>query len=154
MPAIQRRRHSLKFQSKGPTALNSQPISQLNITPLIDVLLVLLVMMMLSIPIALHKVSIDLPSGGPTDKPAVIHTLRLNSAGTALWDGEAVTDTLLKTRLSEIARDPDLPQLHFATDGQARYERFDHVIAIVKRSGVQKIGFVGNQAFAGWDQDR
>ncbi|MEO9470478.1 biopolymer transporter ExbD [Parasphingorhabdus sp.] len=154
MPSIQRRRHSLKFLAKGPSALTSQPISQLNITPLIDVLLVLLVMMMLSIPIALHKVSIDLPTGGTTDKPATIHMLRLNSAGTAIWDGEAITDTQLKTRLNDIALDPDLPQLHFATDGQTRYERFDNVIAIIKRSGVQKIGFVGNQAFDRWDQDR
>lgn len=154
MPANQRRRYSLRFQSAGPTALNSQPISQLNITPLIDVLLVLLVMLMLSIPIALHKVTIDLPKGGITSEPAVIHTLRLDSTGATLWNDKPVSDAQLKTRLNEIARDPALPQLHFATDGQARYERFDHVIAIIKRSGVQKIGFVGNQAFERWDQDQ
>lgn len=140
------------FRQHGIRISHSQPMSQLNITPLIDVLLVLLVMMMLSIPIATHKVEVDLPPPGiGTDKPPVINILRVSSAGATLWNGEAVNETKLKTLLSAMAKDPDGPQLHMQTDANARYEIFDHTIATVKRSGVQAIGFIGNRQFEKWD---
>ena len=139
-----------RFRPTGNT-IAERPMSQLNITPLIDVLLVLLVMLMLSIPAALHKVEVNLPSGGLTEKPAVIHNLQLNAAGNTLLDGKPLNDAALRIALGSIAKDPEGTQLHFETDGQARYERFDQVVAMVKRAGIEKIGFVGNQKFARWD---
>lgn len=140
------------FRQHGIRVSDNQPMSQLNITPLIDVLLVLLVMLMLSIPIATHKVEIQLPPPGTgSGEPPVVNILRINQAGLTLWNGEAVTETKLKNLLSEMAKDPDRPQLHMQTDANARYEIFDHTIATVKRSGVQAIGFVGNKQFAKWD---
>lgn len=140
------------FRQHGIRVSDSQPMSQLNITPLIDVLLVLLVMLMLSIPMATHKVEVKLPPPGTgSGEPPVVNILRINQAGLTLWNGEAVTETKLKTLLAAMAKDPDRPQLHMQTDANARYEIFDHMIATVKRSGVQEIGFVGNNRFENWD---
>ncbi len=140
------------FRQHGIRVSQSQPMSQLNITPLIDVLLVLLVMMMLSIPVATHKVEVELPPpGAGSGEPPKVNILRINGAGSTLWNGEVVTAAKLKSLLANMAKDPDLPQLHMQTDGNARYEIFDHTIATVKRSGVQAIGFVGNKQFAKWD---
>lgn len=141
-----------KFRQHGIRASDSRPMSQLNITPLIDVLLVLLVMLMLSIPIATHKVEIALPPLIPgTGEPPKVNVLRINNAGLTLWNGQAVNETQLKSRLAGMIKDPDKPQLHMQTDANARYEVFDHTIATVKRSGVQAIGFVGNRQFEKWD---
>ncbi len=140
------------FRQHGIRISDRQPMSQLNITPLIDVLLVLLVMMMLSIPIATHKVEVKLPPPGTgSGDPPKVNLLRINNAGLTLWNGEAVTEAKLKSLLATMAKDPELPQLHMQTDANARYEIFDHTIATVKRSGVQAIGFVGNKQFADWD---
>lgn len=140
-----------RFRSTGNTGAATRPMSQLNITPLIDVLLVLLVMLMLSIPAALHKVEVNLPSGGTSTEPAIIHKLHLNAAGNTVLDGKPLNDAALRAALAGLAEDPAGTQLHFETDGHARYERFDQVVAMIKRSGIEKIGFVGNQQFASWD---
>ena len=146
------RRYS--FRHVATTQAPTRPMSELNITPLIDVLLVLLVMLMLSIPIATHKVEIELPKAGPANgEPPVINRLRLNANGQTFWNGKPLGGKELKTELVAMARDPNRPQLHFETDARARYEEFDHLIATVKRSGVREIGFVGNHAFERWDQN-
>ncbi|GAA0479692.1 hypothetical protein GCM10009096_22070 [Parasphingorhabdus litoris] len=142
-----------KFRQHGIRPSHSEPMAQLNITPLIDMLLVLLVMLMLSIPIATHKVEVALPPPIPgTGEPPEINLLRINGAGLTLWNGEAVNETQLKARLTAMLKDPNRPQLHMQTDANARYEIFDHTIATVKRSGVQEVGFVGNRQFANWDR--
>ena len=129
----------------------NKPFSELNITPLIDVLLVLLVMLMLSIPAVTHKVPVDLPRGGAgTDNP-VINKLFLDAAGTAIWNDIPMDSDRLQSRLEMMARDPAKPQLHFETDAHARYERFDQLVAMIKRAGVEEVGFVGNDQFARWD---
>ena len=145
------RRYGLR-QRNAKTSIG-EPMSQLNITPLIDVLLVLLVMIMLSIPIATHKVEVALPSVGKTSgDPPVINSLFLNKAGQTLWNGEVMDRKKLKIALGDMALDPKRPQLHLQTDSAARYEEFDHLIATIKRSGVQEIGFVGNQQYERWDE--
>jgi biopolymer transport protein ExbD len=129
-----------------------KPFADLKITPLIDVLLVLLVMLMFSIPAVTHKVPVDLPSGtAGTDTP-VVNTLFLNAAGTAIWNDIPMDSDRLRARLEMKARDPAKPQLHFETDAQARYERFDQLVAMIKRAGVEEVGFVGNDQFAVWEQ--
>ncbi len=128
-----------------------QIVAEMNITPLIDVLLVLLVMLMLSIPAVTHKIPVDLPSeSAGTDAPA-INRLFLNAAGTAIWNDIPMDSDRLRVRLEMMARDPAKPQLHFESDAQARYERFDQLVAMIKRAGVEEVGFVGNDQFAIWD---
>ncbi len=130
---------------------DDRPMSDLNITPLIDVLLVLLVMLMLSIPLATHKVEVELPTGpGVVGGDPVINELSLDAAGTTYWNGVPMDSDRLRSRLELMANDPSKPQLHFRSDAGARYERFDQVVAMIKRAGVTQVGFVGNKQFAEW----
>lgn len=122
-----------------------QPLAAINITPLIDVMLVLLIMMILTIPIATHKLPIELPNDPPSGE-AVTTPRRLDIAasGALRWDGRAVSDAELPALLKSTV-DAD-GVLHLKTDAAARYERFNSVLAVVKRAGVTRLGFVGNEA--------
>jgi biopolymer transport protein ExbD len=126
------------------------PISNLNTTPLIDVMLVLLIMFIITIPIMTHSVKIDLPSGGPppAGEPE-IHMLTMNPAGALTFDGAPVAEGDVRLRLHAMENANPNAVLHFRVEGEARYEDFDRVLAEVKKSGVQNLGFVGNHAFAG-----
>ena len=141
-------------QSRRPSIIlpvqAEAPICTLNTTPLIDVMLVLLIMFILTVPLATHKVKVDLPVGDPaTFKLPVTHELALDAAGALSWDGAAMAETALPGRLAaERARNPDMV-LRLRADGAARYEQFDRVLAEVKKSGIERLGFVGNEAFTG-----
>jgi biopolymer transport protein ExbD len=126
------------------------PISELNTTPLIDVMLVLLIMFIITIPTMTHSVKIDLPSGRlpPAGEPE-IHMLTMNPAGGLTFDGAPIPEGELRSRLHAMENANPLAVLHFRIEGEARYEDFDRVLAEVKKSGVQNLGFVGNHAFAG-----
>ncbi|MBM6576461.1 biopolymer transporter ExbD [Microvirga sp. SRT01] len=131
--------------ARGATASGiGEPISGLNITPLIDVMLVLLVMMIMILPTTLHKVTIDLPAPGGTTEPRIEHRLDLSRSGVAVLDGVATSDTALPARLAVLKADPKA-LLVMNTDPEARYERFDQVLAVVKRAGITRLGFVGNE---------
>jgi biopolymer transport protein ExbD len=125
------------------------PICALNTTPLIDVMLVLLIMFILTVPIATHKVKVDLPSGPPAAfELPVTHELALDAGGALSWDGAAIAEAALPGRLAAARRqDPDMV-LRLRADGATRYEAFDRVLASVKKSGVERLGFVGNEGFA------
>jgi biopolymer transport protein ExbD len=98
-----------------------------------------------------HKVAVDLPSGAPGTSAPIVNKLFLNAAGTAIWNGIPMDSDRLRGRLEIMAKDPAKPQLHFESDARARYERFDQLVAMIKRAGVEEVGFVGNQQFASWD---
>jgi biopolymer transport protein ExbD len=135
----------------GVRRLNDAPISALNITPLIDVMLVLLVMLIIALPAAMHEVQVDLPPPGPGEKSdPIVQKLVLRNDGTAFWNGQAMGEATLGVKLRATAKAGD--ELQFQTDAHARYERFDQLIALVKRSGIEKVGFVGNSQFAKWDR--
>jgi biopolymer transport protein ExbD len=139
------------LRQHGVRPVHNEPIAAMNITPLIDVMLVLLVMLIITLPMTLHKVAVDLPTGAPpitTQKP-VVQRLALSDAGITTWNGVVLNDDALseKLRAAAIAQD----DVQFRTEGNARYERFDQLIALVKRNGVTKIGFVGNSGFAKYD---
>lgn len=120
------------------------PFSAINVTPFIDVMLVLLIVMILSIPMNTHKVPIDLPQGGDRVDPQPPHRLGIDRAGALSWDGAPIADAALPALLAGVQRDP-AATLHMQTDPEARYERFDSVLAVVKRAGIERLGFVGNQ---------
>ncbi len=128
------------------TARIAEPVSfsTINVTPFIDVMLVLLIVMILSVPIATHKVPIDLPVGGEASDPEVPHRLSIDRAGALAWDGRAVSDAALPGLLATIRREP-AAVLHMQTDPEARYERFDSILAVVKRAGINRLGFIGNR---------
>lgn len=122
-------------------ASDDEPFSALNITPLIDVMLVLLIMLIVTIPSLTHKVAVDLPQSGAL--PGQPHQLDIASDGSLLWDGARISDADLPALLKSgaAAHSP----LLLKTDAAARYERFDAILATVKRAGVTKLAFVGHE---------
>jgi len=127
--------------------VHSQPIAEMNITPLIDVLLVLLIMMILTLPIATHKVAVDLPSGpGHPVSPDTTHRLEIAASGALSLDGVTIAESALPDQLVATMTDKDAT-LTIRADAAARYETFDRVLATVKRAGVARLGFVGNDQF-------
>jgi biopolymer transport protein ExbD len=137
------RRRSIPAFAAPPEA----PISDLNTTPLIDVMLVLLIMFIITIPIATHKVPLDLPNGVPAVREPVVHRLDLDAGGRILLDGQPVALGELRMRLQPIEANPDADLL-FRADGAAPYGRFDEVLAEVRRAGITRMGMVGNEEFA------
>jgi biopolymer transport protein ExbD len=129
------------------TPATPEPMWQINTTPMIDVMLVLLVMMILSLPMQTHKVAVDLPQGKSLGPPPVTHRLTLDAGGGVAWDGVAVSDAEMRARLAAHASDPARPALVMQTDAATPYARFDAVIAQVRQSGVDRLGFAGNEAF-------
>lgn len=128
---------------------DAKPIGDINTTPFIDVLLVLLVMFLLALPIMNHKVPVELPIGetGPGTPPPT-HSLAITPAGALIWDGEALSRPDLVKRLEAMATAPDMPRLEIAPSPEARYERVDEILADISRADVTRLGFVGNHAFA------
>lgn len=88
-----------------------QPIGAINVTPFIDVMLVLLIVMILGMPMATHKVPIDLPQGGPTATDAATHRLAIDKAGALFWDGNRLADLALPAKLAALRTDAAVLQL-------------------------------------------
>ncbi|HEX6375904.1 MAG TPA: biopolymer transporter ExbD [Allosphingosinicella sp.] len=138
------RRRSIAFATVA-----EEPMSTVNTTPLIDVLLVLLIMFIITIPVMTHSVRIDLPriTDRPVPEPET-HLLALDAASRLSWDGTPIAEAALPSRLAAFrAAGPDAV-LHFRAEAETRYEDFDRVLADVKRAGVTRLGFVGNDRFA------
>ncbi|HEY1124468.1 MAG TPA: biopolymer transporter ExbD [Sphingobium sp.] len=132
------------------SADDRHPMSDLNTTPLIDVMLVLLIMFILTIPQQSHKVGIDLPTA---PKPAVLqpdlvrNRITIDAAGAIAWNGNRIDHAGLRSLLKASMRMPVEPALDFIPAAEARYELVDGVIADIKRAGVTKLGLPGNQAY-------
>lgn len=122
-------------------------MSEINTTPLIDVMLVLLIMMILTIPIMYHKVPIDLPGGEGNRVLPPVHRLAIDARGNLSWDGESISTAALPARLTALRNDPAKPELHLRTDGATPYVRFDETVAAIKRAGIEKLGMIGNEQF-------
>lgn len=121
-------------------------MSELNITPLIDVMLVLLVMMILTLPALNHEIPIDLPQPGPVaHEQQFTHRLTIDAEGGIALDGTAVTQAALSSRLTALRADPR-SELTMQTDARARYDIFADTLATVKHAGITRLGFVGHQA--------
>ena len=123
----------------------------INTTPLIDVMLVLLIMFIITIPIQTHAVKLDLPVNQPNQPPPPIEPLKntvvVSANGQILWNGTPVTQPQLRQYLDVTQQMNPIPELHLQPDATARYELVDEVLAITKRAHVQKMGFVGNEYY-------
>jgi biopolymer transport protein ExbD len=129
---------------------DGQPMMEMNTTPLIDVMLVLLIMFILTIPTQTHAVKIDLPQNTPpVDNPIdpVKNKLGIDAGGQIYWNGAAIDAVTLRQYLEATVRMPTEPELQFEPDPQTRYVRVDQVLAIIKRAKVTKLGFVGNERY-------
>ena len=123
---------------------------EMNTTPLIDVMLVLLVMLIITIPPQSHAVKIDLPIGPPlrVDARPRQESLVVTAAGATLWNGERGGQADLRALLAASATMEPAPELHFQPEAGARYALVDEVLAMSKQAGVTRMGFVGNEAYA------
>lgn len=130
---------------------DTDPMMDLNVTPLIDVMLVLLIMFIITIPPQTHAVKIDLPQNTPPDDTQVIdpvkNKLTTDAAGTILWNGAPIPIVTLRQYLDQTKRMSPEPELQFEPNPQTRYVVVDNVLAVIKRSGVTKMGFVGNERY-------
>ena len=131
-----------------------EPMMDINTTPLIDVMLVLLIMFIITIPIQTHAVKLDLPvdQGDQTPPPIdpVKNKIVIEETGTVLWNGAPVDAVTLRQYLDITTTMTPTPELHLQPHPEARYEVVDEVLAITKRANVQAMGFVGNEAYATW----
>lgn len=129
---------------------DNEPMMDMNTTPLIDVMLVLLIMFIITIPVQTHAVKIDLPV--PTDAKNNVdpekNKITIDPAGTIAWNGTPVDLAQLSQYLEQTKALPVEPELQVQPDPYARYIVVDRVMAVVKRSGVGKLGFVGNEQYA------
>ena len=133
------------------TNTEGEPMMEMNMTPLIDVLLVLLIMFIITIPIQTHAVKLDLPQNNPKDTPPPIDPIKnkvtINAGNQVLWNGSPVTLPQLRQYLDATQQMNPIPELHLQPDATARYELVDEVLAVTKQAKVQKMGFVGNEYY-------
>jgi len=130
---------------------SDEPMMDINTTPLIDVMLVLLIMFIITIPIQTHAVKIDLPT--PSDAPAPPidpqrNKIAIDSNGAVLWNAQPVDLNTLRQYLELTTTIRPTPELHIQPHPEARYEVVDQVLAIIKLAQVQSMGFVGNEQYS------
>jgi len=122
----------------------------INTTPLIDVMLVLIIMLIITIPVQLHSVNLNMPVGRPPPplKEPVVVTIDIDFDGTVLWNGEAVPNRgVLESRLSQVAAEADQAEVHIRPNKLVEYKSVAAVLASAQRLGVTKLGMVGNEQF-------
>jgi biopolymer transport protein ExbD len=137
-----------QFRARTVPQADFAPIAAINTTPLIDMMLVILIMLIVTIPMSTHKVPLDLPRPAPIPQTPPVHRLGILASGALTWDGQALAAATLPARLRNFEADPALPVLELNADGAARYEGVDEVLAVIRRAGVTRLGFVGNERFA------
>jgi biopolymer transport protein ExbD len=127
-----------------------EPMLDMNVVPLIDVLLVLLIMFIITIPVQSHAVKLDLPQDSQAPPPPLAppkNKVVVTAAGQILWNGAPVNQEQLRQYLELSQQMNPIPELHLQPEPDARYELVDEVLAVTKRAHVEKMGFVGNEAY-------
>ncbi|WP_353230586.1 biopolymer transporter ExbD [Novosphingobium sp.] len=131
---------------------DGSPMMEMNTTPLIDVMLVLLIMFIITIPVATHSVAINLPQATPPTNNPIINPIKnklvLTATNQILWNGSPITQGNLVTLLQATKAMPVEPELQLQPEAYANYEIANEIIKIVTDSKVTKFGFVGNENYA------
>ena len=129
---------------------NDEPMAEMNTTPLIDVMLVLLIMLIVTIPVQTHAVKLDMPQANPPPsivQPTVVD-LAIDFDGTITWNGTNIPDrATLETYLQSAAVQDPQPEIHLNPNKLVKYSSVAMVLAEAQRLGVVKIGLVGNEQF-------
>ncbi len=123
------------------------PMMEMNTTPLIDVMLVLLIMFIITIPIQTHAVKIDLPTDDAFAPDPVKNDVVIQASGNVLWNGQPIDLPGLARVLQGTKRMAVTPELHLEPEALAPYSRVDQVLSVAKRVGIENMGFVGNERY-------
>ena len=130
---------------------DGEPMLDMNMTPLIDVLLVLLIMFIITIPVATHSVNIDLPQPNPNDTQQEIDPIKnkvvLTQNDEILWNGESINQGQLARNLQLTTEMAEEPELQFEPEPNASYDLSAKTLQVIKASGVTRFGFVGNEQY-------
>jgi biopolymer transport protein ExbD len=127
---------------------DDEAMSEINMIPFIDVMLVLLIIFIITVPVIKHAVNIDLPQASSSkaqDKPENVR-VSVDAQGHYFWNDTQVTDGDLSARLAQAAAQQPQPELHIRGDKAVRYERVAQLMALARQAGVNKIGFVTEPA--------
>ncbi|GJH04978.1 biopolymer transporter ExbD [Paraburkholderia terrae] len=119
-------------------------MNEINMTPLVDVMLVLLIVFMVTIPVIRHAVKIDLPhasSQKEDTKPAQV-TIAIDADGNLMWDEQKISDDMLQAKIAAAAQREPQPELHLSADRKVAYEKVAQVMSAAQAGGLTKIGFV------------
>ncbi|WP_101050303.1 ExbD/TolR family protein [Macromonas nakdongensis] len=127
-----------------PEADDGEVLSEINMIPLIDVMLVLLIVFIITVPVMKHSVNVDLPQASTQANPDKPDTVRLSvdAQGQFHWNEAPVSDEELDARLAQAAAQTPQPDLHIRGDKAVRYERVAQAMASAQRAGVRKLAFV------------
>jgi len=123
---------------------SQQPMSEINVTPLVDVMLVLLIIFIITAPLLTHGIKIDLPrasSSAAPEKPETI-ILSLDAEGRPYWNGKAVGDAELPAMMSAASKQQPQPELHLRADQVTRYQRLAEIMSMARKAGIARMGFV------------
>ena len=123
------------------------PMAEINVTPLVDVMLVLLIIFMITAPLMTHKIRIDLPQANVNqkpDEPIEPIDLAVKADGSFYWNDSPITDLELKAQLAVTAQKTNQPELQIRGEKETRYELIAKVLADAKNAGMVKIGFITN----------
>jgi biopolymer transport protein ExbD len=130
----------------GRFTADTPPMSEINVTPMVDVMLVLLIIFMITAPLITHKIAIDLPQAAATknpDKPDIV-TLSIDAQGKMFWNDQPVTEDEWKVRVRSAALKNPQPELHLRAEKTTQYQKLAEVMADAQGAGLVKIGFVTN----------
>ena len=129
-----------------------KPMGDMNVTPFIDVLLVLIIMLIMVVPIATHNTEVDLPGPGLKGSANPIsNTVYIDSSDRLFWNGEAVTRDQLRANIAAANSMEDEPVLRFEPAALASYDRSAKTIALIKDAGAKKFAFIGNEKYSAFD---
>jgi biopolymer transport protein ExbD len=119
-------------------------MSEINMTPLVDVMLVLLIIFLVTIPAMHHAVKIDLPhaSSQPQDEKPAHVDVAIEADGTILWNDQKIDDAALDARIAQASKETPQPELRLRADRKVPYERVADVMSAAQAGGLSKIGFV------------
>jgi biopolymer transport protein ExbD len=147
---------SLQSRTKKRTALSARAaqgdaevIMDINTTPLIDVMLVLLVMLIITIPIQLHAVNLEMPVGTPptqSEPPPKIQ-IDIDEKSVVYWQGLPVSGAELEAKMAEVALLPQQPEIHLRPNKDCQYNVFANVLSTTKRKGLNKVAVIGSEQF-------
>lgn len=130
--------------------ISAEPMSDLNTTPLIDVMLVLIIMLIITIPSQTHSVSLDLPTGKPPLSPPLRdkNKVVVTEGGALLFNGRPVDRSELRVLLDATAQLPQEPELQLQPAALAPYGAVDEVLVAIRQARLSRVGFVGNEQYA------